>query len=101
METSVIYDLLSSKLENYRNELKNEDSKLTKYDGEEKEKLEKSLNEEQLKFLKRYIHDLFLIEEYIDFQIGIRTLNYGIKIGIQLQKSIHDMYDFFDEPDIY
>ena len=92
MEDSIIYDYLDPKmLYPYREELKKADGSLTNWEREEKEKLVKSLNEEQKNLLDTYLHSLSLLEEDIDLQVGIRTLNYGIKIGMRLQRSLKDL----------
>ena len=101
MEVSVIYDLLEGKIQDRREELEKEETFFKKDADEDLNKLEKSLNEEQLKILKSYKRNLMLHEEYVDYQVGIRTLNYGIKMGIQLQMSLHELYNYFDEPENY
>lgn len=103
MEVSLIYDLLApSKIDKYREKLENDDSDVFKQDEiKAREKLEQSLNEEQAKLLKDYLHYLDMLEGYVDFQVEVRTLNYGIKIGAQLQHSIKDLYRYFDEENDY
>ncbi len=102
MEFSVIYDFLShDKIYPYREELEKEENTYTRWVRESREKLEKTLNEEQLKLVDTHLHNLCLLNEYIECQVGIRTLNFGIKIGVQLQKSIKDLYEFLDESNVY
>ncbi len=100
MEKSVIYDLLSpTALMPYREKLKEENyDKCIKKD---REKLEAAFTEEQLKTIDRYITALNLFEEDIDFQVQIRTLNYGIKIGMQLRNSIKDLFGYVNEDNDY
>lgn len=103
MEFSVIYDLLApKKIDPYREKLKeSEDGNLAKWEHDDKEIFEKTLNEEQKKLFKKYLHSLSLFEEYIDYQVEMRAMNWGIKIGAQLQKSIKDLYRYFDEINDY
>ena len=102
MEVSIIYDLLApDKLYPYRTELKGADDNFTRWERKDREALEKSLNEEQTKLLKNYLHSLMLLDEYINGQVELRALNYGIKIGMQLQHSIKDLDRYFDECDNY
>lgn len=98
MEDSVIYDLLlMEKLGPYREELGKEEDGFKKLADEEREKLKTTLNEEQLELVDKYVHSLYLHEEEVNFQVELRALNYGIKIGVQLQKSIKDLDRYFDE----
>lgn len=102
MEASVIYDLLlMEKLGPYREELGKEEDSFKKMADEEREKLKTTLNEEQLELVDKYVHCLYLHEEDINFQVELRALNYGIKIGVQLQKSIKDLDRYLDEENDY
>ena len=102
MEVSVIYDLLApNKLDPYRKKLENTDCSSLRDIHEKRKILENTFTEEQLKTIDGYIRELSLFEEYIDFQVELRALNHGIKIGIQLQHSIKDLYKYFDEENDY
>ena len=103
MEVSAIYDFLSPKaLDNYREELtEKEEGNFHKWEHNDKEALEQTLNEEQKKLLEKYLHSLRLFEEYVDYQVELRALNWGIKIGVQLQHSIKDLNKYFDDPNDY
>lgn len=102
MEFSVIYDLLApEKIDAYREELEKADNTFTKWKQDAEEELEKTLNDEQRKLFKHYLYKLGNLEEYIDCLVEIRVLNWGIKIGAQLQKSIKDLYKYFDEINDY
>ena len=92
MENSLIFDLLfKDSIYDYREELEKEENILSKWVNEAREVLEKNLSEEQLKLVDKYKHNIILLEEDIDLQTGIKILNYGIKIGIQLQKAFDKM----------
>lgn len=90
MEKSLIYELLSIKyITKYRAELeKEEDDNLTKWYNAARLALEEKLDAEQMKLLKKYNFNYGMREEYIDFQVDIMVLNYGIKIGMELQKAL-------------
>ncbi len=93
MEKSLLYELLmQSYIYDYRNELeKEENDNLSKWLREAREVLEKNLTAEQLKLVQSFEYRLNSREEYIDFQTGIRILNYGVKIGMELQKAFDDI----------
>lgn len=93
MENSLLYELLmQSYIYDYRNELeKEENDNLSKWLREAREVLEKNLTAEQLKLVQSFEYRLNSREEYIDFQTGIRILNYGVKIGLELQKAFDNL----------
>ncbi len=93
MEKSLLYELLmQSYIYDYRNELeKEENDNLSKWLREAREVLEKNLTAEQLKLVQSFEYRLNSREEYIDFQTGIRILNYGVKIGLELQKAFDNL----------
>ena len=93
MEKSLLYELLTqSYIYDYRNELeKEENDNLSKWLREAREVLEKNLTAEQLKLVQSFEYRLNSREEYIDFQTGIRILNYGVKIGLELQKAFDNL----------
>lgn len=93
MEKSLLYELLmQSYIYDYRNELeKEENDNLSKWLREAREVLEKYLTAEQLKLVQSFEYRLNSREEYIDFQTGIRILNYGVKIGLELQKAFDNL----------
>ena len=95
MEDSIIHELVFRRyIYDYKEQLeKDESDNISKWVCEAREKLEKELNEEQLKLVDKYIFDLQLRKEDIDIQTEIRLLNYGIKIGMQLQKD----FDNFEQ----
>ncbi len=102
MENSLIYDLLlMDKLGPYREELRKVEDYFFKQKQQSQQQLERTLNEEQLKLLKDFMHYCELHEEGISFQVETRALNFGIKIGAQLQNSIKDLYKYFDEENEY
>jgi len=93
MEKSLLYELLTqSYIYDYRNELeKEENDNLSKWLRDSREVLEKNLTAEQLKLVQSFEYRLNSREEYIDFQMGIRILNYGVKIGMELQKAFDNL----------
>ena len=93
MEKSLLYELLTqSYIYNYQNRLeKEENDNLSKWLREAREVLEKNLTAEQLKLVQSFEYRLNSREEYIDFQTGIRILNYGVKIGMELQKAFDNL----------
>lgn len=93
MEKSLLYELLmQSYIYDYRNGLeKEENDNLSKWLREAREVLEKNLTAEQLKLVQSFEYRLNSREEYIDFQTGIRILNYGVKIGLELQKAFDNL----------
>lgn len=94
MENSLLFDLLfKDNIYGYREKLKKEDNCLTKWVNEAWEVLEKNLSAEQLKLVDDYKSEINLRKEDIDFETGIRILNYGVKIGMQLQKAFEEMDD--------
>lgn len=95
MEISILYELLFNRyIGDYRKELENEkDDNFTKWLNTSRIELEKTLNTEQLQLLNKYKHNYDLREEDIDFQTGIKILNYGIKIGMELQKAFDSEED--------
>ncbi len=102
MENSLIYDLLlMDRLGPYREELRKVEDYYFKQKQQSQQQLEQSLNGEQLKLLKDFMHYHELHEEDISFQVETRALNFGIKIGVQLQNSIKDLYRYFDEENEY
>lgn len=90
MEISFIHDLLSTHLYPYYDSLVNKDDKDLAEIKSIRADLEKALSEEQLKLADKYKYLCDLREEYIEFQMQVRILNYGVKIGMELQ-------EFFDE----
>ncbi|MDE7181786.1 MAG: hypothetical protein K2O41_01970 [Clostridia bacterium] len=92
MEASLLYDLIDMrKLLDYREELmKDENDVLFKDEREAREKLEKALSKEQMKLVDSYKHYIGMREGYVNYQLGIKVLNYGVKIGMELQKAFDD-----------
>ena len=92
MIESLIYDFIEmSNLGEYRDKLKSDENDIfAKYEREAWEKLEKAVTKEQIKLVDSYTHQINMREEYIDSQTEIKLLNYGIKIGMQLQKAFDD-----------
>ncbi len=90
-EESIIYELLHSKyIYAYREKLLEEDTNFTKWVRESRESLEKTLNSNDMKLVNKFITDNNMCEDYIDYQTGIKILNYGIRIGLQIQKALND-----------
>ena len=92
METSFLYDLIYMvKLKDYRDKLeKDENDGFFKDERKAREELEKTLSTEQLKLLKDYIFHFDLRLDYLNYQTDIKLLNYGVKIGMELQKAFDD-----------
>ena len=95
MDTSLLYDFIDlSRLSDYRGELtKDENDGYFQNERKAREELEIVLSKEQMKLVDKYKHCFNLREGYINYQLGIKLLNYGIKIGMQIQKAFDD-----DEP---
>lgn len=92
MEATTLFDLLDQKLLPYYEELQKEDpDEIAKLENM-REELEKALTDEQLKLSDTYKNSCALREELIEIQMQIRILNYGVKIGMELQKAF-DLYD--------
>ena len=89
MQDSLLFDLLQAKLlYNFREELEQQNGdNFSRWVNEARKELENKLNEKQLKLVDKYVSSINLREEEINFNVGIKTLNYGIKIGMQLQKA--------------
>lgn len=98
MDDSIIYDLLSLKLHKYRKKLENIDNIFAKWVKESREELENSLSKEQLTLVDKHIHNLVLKEEEIELLYQINLLNYGIKIGMQLQEAFEKFSEDFNPP---
>lgn len=92
MEESFICDLIEmAHLGELREKLRNDESyNCVKDDNAALDKLKNTLNPEQFKLVKDYIFQNQLKEEFIYYQSDIKLLNYGIKIGMQIQKSFDD-----------
>lgn len=92
MEESLLYELIERKyLSDYREKLNNEENdNLSKWLRESREVLEKNFNADQLKLIDRYVYYLDTREDYINFQVDTKLLNYGVKIGMQLQKAFDE-----------
>lgn len=93
MEKSIIYNLLDDKLlHKWRDEI-NEREKDSFYSQAEKDTLKElteALSEKSVKLLTLYA---VAIENRLDdlyYNINIKMLNHGIKIGMQLQKAFID-----------
>ncbi len=93
MEYSEIYDLLEmKKLGKYREELeKDENDNFNISMQESRELLVKKLGSDDIKLLDKYKFDIDMRNDYINYQVGIIVLNYGIKIGMQLQSAFEEM----------
>lgn len=82
---SIIHDLLSDKLHAYREKLQKQNSYLSSSLKEERDELEKTLTPEQLKLVDKYIFSLSMWNDDISAEVEIMAINYGIKIGMELQ----------------
>lgn len=88
MEESLIYDLLEKEyIFTYREELEKCNNYYMEWINKERKNLEKILNKKQLKAVDSYKLSCKWREDYLDYLIGIKTLNYGIKIGMEMQKA--------------
>ena len=94
MEDTFLFELLERKyIDSYREKLeKNNINNMTQDVIDAREALEKSLDKDRLKLFKNYISARENKEMYIDLFAETRILNYGIKIGMSLQKAF-DEYD--------
>ncbi|MDE6355947.1 MAG: hypothetical protein K2L67_01765 [Clostridia bacterium] len=95
MEDSLIFDLLfKGHIFDYREKLeKEENDAIYKSLSEARAKVEKALDEEQLKLVDNYVYHFNMRKDELEFMTGIRILNYGVKIGMELQKA----FDNIDE----
>lgn len=91
MEFAFLYDLLEREFVEYRKKQEKSDTYFNTCERKEKEMLKNMLNEEQNEFFKRYCHSKALVEEDIDYAVGMRILLYGIKIGIGLIKGFESI----------
>lgn len=89
MESSKIYDLIEDKLLNkWLEELEKEENNIFKKDVEKnKQELCSQLNEAQKKLVDKFQGTLGSYWEFIYYNVNIRMLNLGIKIGMQLQQA--------------
>ena len=94
MENTFLFELFESKyIDCYREKLEKDNFGNMSQDViESREALEKSLNKEQLKLFKSFLLDLVNKDMCINLYADTRIFNYGIKIGMSLQKSF-DEYD--------
>ena len=93
MEDTFLYDLVETALWKFREKLKNKtDGNFYEEVKKAQKKLESELNEKQLKLAYDYAHSVLMREEYIQLSYDIRVLNYGVRIGMQLQKAF-DSYE--------
>ena len=92
MQESFICDLIEmAHLGELREKLRNDESyNCVKDDNAALDKLKNTLNPDQFKLVKDYIFQNQLKEEFIYRQSDIKLLNYGIRIGMQIQKSFDD-----------
>ena len=95
MDTSLLYDCIElSRLGKFRENVRKDDAcGFLKDELELRKKLESALNEEQLELVDSYFHCVRMCEEHVYFYSDIKLLNYGIKIGMQIQKAFDE-----DEP---
>lgn len=91
MEGTFLYDLVAICLRKYRMQLEKDTKNVyNKWVVEWREKLENALNAEQLDIADGYAHSLRAWDEDIQLMYEIRVLNYGVKIGMELQKAFDD-----------
>lgn len=91
MEGTFLYDLVEADLREYRVKLEKDTKNVyNKWVVEWREKLENALNAEQLDIADGYAHSLRAWDEDIQLMYEIRVLNYGVKIGMELQKAFDD-----------
>lgn len=89
MESSVINDLIEVGLLNkWLEEFKKEENNVLKRDADNyKQELCTQLNEEQKKLVDKFERTLDWYWDYVYYNVRIRVLNLGIKIGMQLQQA--------------
>lgn len=89
MESSYIYDLLEHALiKKWREEIEAKDNLgFIKAMHDDENVLKATLNEKQIELLK---HFEISVNNYLDeiyYEINIKILNFGIKVGMQLQQA--------------
>lgn len=91
MEKSKIYDLLDGDglLHKWRNQIEEMESDTWFFTRvrEEFADIEKELNEHEKDLLKSYALAIENKLDYIFYNLKIKLLNFGIKIGMELEKS--------------
>lgn len=90
MEESKIYDLLGdSLLDKWRDKIEATESKTWFFTRVQEafDELSKELNEEEKELLKSYSLAIENKLDYIYYNLKIKILNFGIKIGMELEKS--------------
>lgn len=93
MQKSTIYDALSiSVVEKWRNSEETDDY-FHKVEKEKLEELKTTLNEESLDLLNSYSLAIENKMDYLYYNLNIRFLNLGIKIGMELEKAFLEHED--------
>lgn len=90
MEESRLYDLVESGLlHKWKDKIEETESNTWFFTREQEayNELEKLLNEEEKKSLKSYSLAIENKLDYIYYNLKIKVLNFGIKIGLELQKA--------------
>lgn len=93
MEKSKIYDLLDSKLlHEWRDKVEKAESDTWFFTNEKKEfnELYEKLDEQEKELLKSYSLAIENKLDYIYYNLKIKILNYGIKIGMEIEKSFSE-----------
>ena len=95
MESSKIYDLFENNLlYKWLEEFEKEENNVFKKDVEEsKRELYEQINEEQKKLVNKLEVTLDWYWEFVYYNVNIRLLNLGIKIGMQLQQAFDEQED--------
>lgn len=90
MEKSKIYDLLDTRLlHKWRDKIEEAEGGTWFFTNEQEvfDELERQLNEQEKKLLKSYSLAIENKLDYIYYNLKIKILNFGIKIGMELEKS--------------
>lgn len=93
MEKSTLYDALyDAYFSDFRAELEKEQNDYpTKCVQDAREAIEKKLSAEDLKLVDDFIFNFSLREDFINRQAGIKILNYGVKLGMELEEAFKEI----------
>ncbi len=92
MKNSIIYEMLDIiHINDYRDTLYQEKNNFAKWVSETKDELEKNFDKTQLELIEKYENRIRTREEYIYYQMGVKILDYGIKIGMELCKAFEEI----------
>ncbi|MCL2061566.1 MAG: hypothetical protein FWH03_02970 [Firmicutes bacterium] len=94
MEKSKIYDLLDNELlHKWKTEIEKAESGSWFFTNAQEvfEELEKGLDKHEKVLLKTYALAIENKVDYVEYMLKIKVLNFGIKIGMELEKSFAAM----------